>query len=140
MYRYSYDDAGNLVQVRNDSQTQVLKSYTYSPAGLLATATFRDKDGNARTLLNTWDADSNRVGMNANGTAYAFVYDPTAGNPGCDRGIDIGLDGLLHPRTRRLSYREAECDRGHSLLPLRRARLDAAADRGQWKRHRQVCV
>jgi RHS repeat-associated protein len=81
MYRYSYDGAGNLVQVRNDSQTQVLKSYTYSPAGLLATATIRDKDGNTRTLSNTWDADSNRVGMNANGTAYAFVYDPTAGIP-----------------------------------------------------------
>jgi RHS repeat-associated protein len=81
MYRYSYDDAGNLVQVRNDSQTQVLKSYTYTPAGLLATATFRDKDGNTRTLSNTWDADSNRVGMNANGTAYVFVYDTTAGIP-----------------------------------------------------------
>jgi RHS repeat-associated protein len=81
MYRYSYDDAGNLVQVRNDSQTQVLKSYTYTPAGLLATATFRDKDGNTRTLSNVWDADSNRVGMNANGTAYVFVYDTTAGIP-----------------------------------------------------------
>jgi RHS repeat-associated protein len=81
MYRYSYDGAGNLVQVKNDSQTQVLKSYTYTPAGLLATATFRDKDGNTRTLSNVWDADSNRVGMNANGTAYVFVYDTTAGIP-----------------------------------------------------------
>jgi RHS repeat-associated protein len=59
----------------------VLKSYTYTPAGLLATATFRDKDGNTRTLLNTWDADSNRVGMNANGTQYSFVCDTTAGIP-----------------------------------------------------------
>jgi RHS repeat-associated protein len=81
MYRYSYDDAGNLVQVRNDSQTQVLKSYTYSPAGLLATATFRDKDGNTRTLSNTWDADSNRVSFDANGTEYELVYDTTAGVP-----------------------------------------------------------
>ena len=81
MYRYSYDGAGNLVQVKNDSQTQVLKSYTYTPAGLLATATFRDKDGNTRTLSNTWDADSNRVGMNANGTQYSFVCDTTAGIP-----------------------------------------------------------
>jgi len=37
--------------------------------------------GGDRTLINTWDADSNRVGMNANGTAYAFVYDTTAGIP-----------------------------------------------------------
>jgi RHS repeat-associated protein len=81
MYRYSYDGAGNLVQVRNDSQTQVLKSYTYSPAGLLATATFRDKDGNTRTLSNTWDADSNRVSFDANGTEYELVYDTTAGVP-----------------------------------------------------------
>ncbi|MGC8863681.1 MAG: RHS repeat-associated core domain-containing protein, partial [Armatimonadota bacterium] len=81
MYRYSYDGAGNLVQVKNDSQTQVLKSYTYTPAGLLATATYKDKDGQTRTLSNNWDADSNRVGMNANGTAYAFVYDTTAGIP-----------------------------------------------------------
>jgi len=81
MYRYSYDDAGNLVQVKNDSQTQVLKSYTYTPAGLPATATFRDKDGNARTLSNTWDADSNRVTFDANGTEYELVYDTTAGIP-----------------------------------------------------------
>jgi RHS repeat-associated protein len=81
MYRYSYDGAGNLVQVKNDSQTQVLKSYTYTPAGLLATATFRDKDGNTRTLSNTWDADSNRVSFDANGTEYELVYDTTAGIP-----------------------------------------------------------
>jgi RHS repeat-associated protein len=81
MYRYSYDGAGNLVQVRNDSQTQVLKSYTYTPAGLLATATYRDKDGNTRTLTNTWDADSNRVSFDANGTEYELVYDTTAGIP-----------------------------------------------------------
>jgi len=81
MYRYSYDDAGNLVQVRNDSQTQVLKSYTYTPAGLLATATFRDKDGNTRTFSNNWDADSNRVSFDANGTEYELVYDTTAGIP-----------------------------------------------------------
>jgi RHS repeat-associated protein len=81
MYRYSYDGAGNLVQVRNDSQTQVLKSYTYTPAGLLATATFRDKDGNTRTLSNVWDADSNRVSFDANGTEYELVYDTTAGIP-----------------------------------------------------------
>jgi YD repeat-containing protein len=81
MYRYSYDGAGNLVQVKNDSQTQVLKSYTYTPAGLLATGTFRDKDGNTRTLTNTWDADSNRVSFDANGTKYELVYDTTAGIP-----------------------------------------------------------
>jgi RHS repeat-associated protein len=81
MYRYSYDGAGNPVQVRNDSQTQVLKSYTYSPAGLLATATFGDKDGNTLTLSNTWDADSNRVSFDANGTEYELVYDTTAGIP-----------------------------------------------------------
>jgi RHS repeat-associated protein len=81
MYRYSYDGAGNLVQVKNDSQTQVLKSYTYTPAGLLATATYRDKDGNTRTLTNTWDADSNRVSFDANGTEYELVYDTTAGIP-----------------------------------------------------------
>jgi YD repeat-containing protein len=81
MYRYSYDGAGNLVQVKNDSQTQVLKSYTYTPAGLLATATFGDKDGNTLTLSNTWDADSNRISFDANGTEYELVYDTTAGIP-----------------------------------------------------------
>ncbi|MGC8863683.1 MAG: hypothetical protein ACP5R5_13035, partial [Armatimonadota bacterium] len=65
MYRYSYDGAGNLVQVKNDSQTQVLRSYTYTPTGLLDTVSFKDKNGNTRTLANSWDADSNRVGLDA---------------------------------------------------------------------------
>jgi len=56
-------------------------TYSYTPAGLLATATFRDKDGNIRTLSNIWDADSNRVGINANGTAYTFVFATTTGIP-----------------------------------------------------------
>jgi len=79
MYRYFYDNAGNLMQVKNDSGTQVLKSYTYTLAGLLDTASFRGKDGNTLTLSNAWDADSNRVSFNANGTEYELVCDPTAG-------------------------------------------------------------
>jgi len=33
------------------------------------------------TAANTWDADSNRVGLVTNGKTYSFVYDTTAGIP-----------------------------------------------------------
>ena len=81
MHTYAYDGAGNLTQVKNDSDAQVVRSYTYHPSGLLDTAIYRDKDGNARTLSNTWDADSNRVSFNANDAEYELIYDPTAGIP-----------------------------------------------------------
>jgi len=57
--------------------------YTYHPSGLLNQAQYAYDPTTQtwRTLTNTWDADANRVGMNANGTAYTFVYDTTAGIP-----------------------------------------------------------
>jgi YD repeat-containing protein len=76
MYSYTYDNAGNLKYVKNPAGTSTLKSFTYTPDGLMNTATY-----NCRTLTNSWDADSNRVKLNANGSEYDFVYDTTAGNP-----------------------------------------------------------
>ncbi len=78
MHGYQYDTAGNLVSVTGAGTA----SYTYTPAGLLNTATYSISSGSGNhTLTNTWDADSNRVGMSANGQAHSFVYDITAGIP-----------------------------------------------------------
>jgi len=54
----------------------VLRSYTYSYAGLLDQAAY-----SGRTATNTWDADSDRVGLVMNGTTYSFVFDTMAGIP-----------------------------------------------------------
>ena len=74
-YTYLYPD-GSLEAVTGANTA----SYTYTPAGLLNTATYSTPAGN-HTLTNTWDADSNRVAMNANGQSYSFVNDVTAGIP-----------------------------------------------------------
>jgi len=77
---YVYDDAGNLVTVKDSSGTTNIATYTYTPDGLLETASY-----NGRTLENTWDADRNRVGFSvtvgSTATPHAFVYDITAGIP-----------------------------------------------------------
>jgi len=80
---YVYDNAGNLTAVKDVYGSSTLASYSYTPAGLLNQAQYAYDPTTQtwRTLTNTWDADSNRVSMNANGTAYAFVYDTTAGIP-----------------------------------------------------------
>jgi len=76
MYTYTYWQDGSLKEVRNPAGTQVLRSYTYSYAGLLDQAAY-----SGRTATNTWDADSDRVGLVMNGTTYSFVYDTAAGIP-----------------------------------------------------------
>ncbi len=73
---YAYDGSGNLSSVRDSSGYTTVESYTYTPAGLLDTASY-----DSRTLSNTWDADGNRIGMSANGSSYSFVYDASAGIP-----------------------------------------------------------
>jgi len=80
---YVYDNAGNLTAVKDVYGSTTLASYNYTDAGLLNQAQYGYDPATQtwRTLTNTWDADSNRIGMNANGTAYAFVYDTTAGIP-----------------------------------------------------------
>ena len=78
MHGYQYDSAGNLVTLTGAGTA----SYSYTPAGLLNTATYSISSGSGNhTLTNTWDADSNRVGMTADGQSYSFVYDVTAGIP-----------------------------------------------------------
>ena len=76
MYSYTYYGDGSLHEIKNPGGTSTLKSFTYTPDGLMSIATY-----NGRTLSNTWDADSNRVKLDANGSEYDFVYDTTAGNP-----------------------------------------------------------
>ena len=76
MHTYTYYGDGSLQYEKNAAGTSVLKSYTYTPDGLLSTATF-----NGKTLANAWDADENRVGFTVNSTNHTFVYDTTAGIP-----------------------------------------------------------
>jgi len=73
---YVYDSAGNLTAVKNLWGSSNVATYTYTEAGLLDTASY-----GGRTLSNTWDADSNRVGLTAGVDEYSFVYDTTAGIP-----------------------------------------------------------
>ena len=80
MYGYQYDLRGNLTQVSNAAGTQIA-AYSSGPTGLLDSARFVDSTGNNASLTNAWDADSKRVGMNANGQAYSFAYDITVGIP-----------------------------------------------------------
>ena len=76
MHTYTYYADGSLQYEKNAAGTATLKSYTYTPDGLLSTATF---DG--KTLTNTWDADKNRVGFSVDSVDHTFVYDTTAGIP-----------------------------------------------------------
>ena len=73
---------------KNADGTNAMKSYTYTPDNLLATATF---DG--KTLTNAWDADENRVGFTVNSTNHTFVYDISAGIPAV-----IQEDGIYYIR------------------------------------------
>ena len=77
---HQYDTQGNLAQVSNASGTNIA-GYQYSPTQLLDSAGFISSAGISVPLTNTWDADSNRVGMTNNGQSYSFVYDVTAGIP-----------------------------------------------------------
>lgn len=62
--------------MRQGSGSTVLRSYTYTPSGLLDTASY-----NGRSIDNTWDADKNRVSFTAGGSTHTFVYDTTARTP-----------------------------------------------------------
>lgn len=75
MHQYTYYPDGSLQHVKNAGGTSTLASYTYTPNGLLASASY-----NGRTLTNTWSG-GNRIGLNANGSEYEFVYDIRAGVP-----------------------------------------------------------
>ncbi len=78
MHGYQYDSAGNLVTVTGAGTA----TYTYTPAGLLNTATYSTSSGPGNhTLTNTWDADSNRVGFSTSSGGWDEVYDITAGIP-----------------------------------------------------------
>ncbi len=76
MHTYTYYPDGSLQYEKNAAGNQVIKSYAYTPDGLLSTAEF-----NGKTLTNTWDADKNRVGFSVNSVDHTFVYDTTAGIP-----------------------------------------------------------
>ncbi len=76
MHTYTYYPDGSLQYEKNAAGNQVIKSYAYTPDGLLSTAEF-----NGKTLINTWDADKNRVGFSVNSVDHTFVYDTTAGIP-----------------------------------------------------------
>ncbi len=76
MHTYAYYPDGSLQYEKNAAGNQVIKSYTYTPDGLLSTAEF-----NGKTLTNMWDADKNRVGFSGNSVDHTFVYDTTAGIP-----------------------------------------------------------
>ncbi len=76
MHTYTYYPDGSLQYEKNAAGSQVIKSYAYTPDGLLSTAEF-----NGKTLTNTWDADKNRVGFSVNSVDHTFVYDTTAGIP-----------------------------------------------------------
>ena len=88
MHTYTYYGDGSLQYEKNADGTTTLKSYTYTPDNLLATATFDSK-----TLTNTWDADKNRVGFTVNSTNHTFVYDISAGIPAV-----IQEDGIYYIR------------------------------------------
>ncbi|MEN6370822.1 MAG: RHS repeat-associated core domain-containing protein [Armatimonadota bacterium] len=79
MYSYSYYNDGSLMEVRN-AQDAFISSYTYHPNGLLNQATYVTAQGN-HTAVNTWDTNSNRVGLEINGGTYSFVHDIRAGMP-----------------------------------------------------------
>ncbi len=60
LHSYQYDSAGNLVTVTGAGTA----TYTYTPAGLLNTATYSTSSGPGNhTLTNTWDADSKSSGL-----------------------------------------------------------------------------
>ena len=88
MHQYTYYPDGSLQEEKNADGSQVMKSYTYTADGLMATASF---DG--KTLTNTWDADKNRVGFSVDSTSHAFVYDTTAGIPAV-----VKEDGVYYVR------------------------------------------
>jgi RHS repeat-associated protein len=73
---YTYHDDGSLHQVLDDDGSEVQRTYTYTPDGLLSTTSY-----GATTLTNTWDADRNRVALEVGEDTYQFVYDPTASVP-----------------------------------------------------------
>jgi RHS repeat-associated protein len=87
---YTYYPDGSLHYENNAAGTSVIKGYIYTPDRLLDTAEF---DGNTKTLINTWDADQNRVGFSVNSTNHTFVYDTTAGIPAV-----IQEDGVFYIR------------------------------------------
>jgi hypothetical protein len=70
MHTRSHYSDGSLHQVMDASGTTEIAHYTYTAAGLMDTATYKDKSGTTRTLSNTWDASSNRVSFDANGTEH----------------------------------------------------------------------
>jgi RHS repeat-associated protein len=88
MHTYTYYGDGSLHQVKGSTGTNVLRSYTYTPDGLLATSTY-----GGRTLTNTWDATGNRVRFVATSGSHTFVYDTTAGIPAV-----IQEDGVYYIR------------------------------------------
>ena len=88
MHQYTYFPDGSLQEEKNADGSQVMKSYTYTADGLMASASF---DG--KTLTNTWDADKNRVSFSADSTNHAFVYDTTAGIPAV-----VKEDGVYYVR------------------------------------------
>lgn len=95
MHTYTYYGDGSLKEEKNAAGSQVMKSYTYTSDGLLATATF---DG--KTLTNTWDADKNRVGFSVGSTNHTFVYDIAAEIPAVVREDGVyyirdGSDSLI---------------------------------------------
>ena len=73
MIANNYTD-GSLHEVKTGQTT--VAHYDYTNAGLLDTA-----DYSSGTITNIWDADSNRVEMDANGNEHEFVYDTMAGVP-----------------------------------------------------------
>ena len=88
MHQYTYFPDGSMQEEKNADGSQVMKSYTYTADGLMASASFDDK-----TLTNTWDADKNRVGFSVDSTNHTFVYDTTAGIPAV-----VKEDGVYYVR------------------------------------------
>ncbi len=76
MHSYTYWPDGSLKYEKDATGTNVMKSYTYTDDGQLASATF---DG--KTLANKWDANNNRVRFTVGSNINSFVYDTTAGIP-----------------------------------------------------------
>ena len=76
MHQYTYFPDGSLQEEKNADGSQVMKSYTYTPDGLMASATF---DG--KTLTNTWDAAVNLVSVNVGTNVYLLTYDVVADFP-----------------------------------------------------------
>jgi RHS repeat-associated protein len=77
----TYDNLGNLSQIRNPSDT-VWKDFSYFGSGLLNRARFYYM---SQYIDNYWDGDANRVQIDyfdTEGTyTYRYVYDVTAGIP-----------------------------------------------------------